>query len=58
MNSGKGNAWKVSPVVSSVITPVPKSIDTVSPAAMASAASALSRIGQADVDGVAVENAR
>lgn len=57
MNSGKGSAWKVSPVVSSVITPVPKSIDTVSPAAMASAASVLSRMA-ADVDGVAVENAR
>ena len=39
INGGKGSAWKVLPVVSSVMRPVVKSTLTVSPALMASTAS-------------------
>ena len=38
MNGGNGAAWKVRPVVSSVMTPVSKSMLTVSPSAIASLA--------------------
>ena len=38
MKGGKGWAWKVFPVVTSVMTPVSKSTATSSPALMASAA--------------------
>ena len=46
MKGGKGSAWKVAPVVSSVMTPVSKSTLTRSPAAMASAAAGHSRMGR------------
>ena len=46
MNGGKGSAWKVLPVVSSVMTPVSKFTLTVSPALMASTASGHSIMGR------------
>ena len=46
MNGGNGAAWKVRPVVSSVMTPVSKSMLTMSPSAIASLAAGHSRIGR------------
>ena len=46
MKGGKGSAWKVSPVVSSVMTPVSKFTDTVSPSRMAVLADGHSRMGR------------
>ena len=46
MKAGKGWAWKVSLVVRSVMTPVPKSMLTSSPAESASAAASHSRMGR------------
>ena len=46
MNGGNGAAWKIRPVVSSVMTPVSKSMLTVSPSAIASLAAGHSRIGR------------
>ena len=57
MNGGKGSAWKVLPVVSSVMTPVSKSTLTVSPCADGVHGLGALHDGQADVDAVAVEDA-
>ena len=46
MKGGKGSAWKVSSVVSSVMTPVSKFTDTVSPSRMAALAAGHSRMGR------------
>ena len=46
MKAGKGAAWKVFPWVSSVMTPVWKSTETVSPGWMAWAAYGHSRMGK------------
>ena len=45
INAGKGSARKVLPVVSSTISPLARSQETVSPAAIAATASGHSRMG-------------
>ena len=46
IKGGKGSAWKVWPVVSSVMRPVSKSTLTTSPSRMASLAAGHSKIGR------------